>query len=72
MECLFSLCVSGELTNNVLINVVVREGVEQAGAPGPTSQCTLLRCQLDHILKLKGLPVKMEGEGDVRQGPLSP
>lgn len=62
MECLFSLCVRGELTDNVLINVVVREGVEQTGAPGPTSQCTLLRCQLHHILKLKGLPVKMEGE----------
>ncbi len=46
-----------QLTNYVLINIVIRVGMVKSWVPGFTSQRALLRRQTCRILVLKGLPM---------------
>lgn len=45
------------LTDNVLVNIVVRVGVAEGGGLGLATQRVLLHRQTRRILVLKGLPV---------------
>lgn len=53
-----------ELTNNVLVNIVVGEGVVKGRVSVLSSQRARLRRQALRILVLKGLPV---GKGEQRE-----